>query len=688
MPYRFRPTSEALPIAPVEGALAYGWLADVWQNLYTICHDCRPSLANHFPVGGPRVPTPTPEIYAAFEATGKGLWLHPVNAAPWAEGIVEEPLLLDPCFDTNLSGHIQALADGMWAPKSARGEETIRHFQLNRDGLVVHRREALIREAGRSADAAEILSRTAEADLVGVFPEDLEFTGFLESLARGLALDREATHHSSRDKETNAFTAPHVTPNYSDPPTLVKVAIRGFKGIEDLTFTLPTPETPNATATALLILGENAAGKSSILEAIALTLASSAARTELIPDPASLLLDPVFMGGKQARHTSGTVRLTLRQSDGKTRALTMRLDRNGLYGPRNAPADLPIFAYGAYRHYLNDDRVWAPERGIVSLFRSDNLLSNPEKWLLSLDSYRFNEVIAALRFIFGASSSTSGSAGSSAAGSSSGGFERIEVVNDRCMVLTFPDGTGGAEAMTPLSSVSSGFRTILALTCDVMRWLMDGDRDWSFSSLKTARGIVLIDEVEAHLHPRWKVQIMQGLRKALPQITFIATTHDPLCLRGMKHGEVMVLQRVPRAEGGDGLPVKVEQLTRLPDITNLNIEQLLTSDFFSVFDPDDPERGMLLAELADRLGRVDRGSADGKALRAELIGTIAEDVTQALPVGRSEVSMLVQEAVADYLQQRGRSAGADRERLRDDTRARIVRILTEGRDQRAINAEG
>ena len=35
-PYRFRPTSEALPIVGEEGALAYGWLADVWQNLYPI----------------------------------------------------------------------------------------------------------------------------------------------------------------------------------------------------------------------------------------------------------------------------------------------------------------------------------------------------------------------------------------------------------------------------------------------------------------------------------------------------------------------------------------------------------------------------------------------------------------------------------------------------------------------------
>lgn len=670
LPYRFRPTSEALPILGGEGALAYGWLADVWQNLYTICPECRPALANHFPVVGPRVPIPPPDVYAEFASTKSGLWPHPVNSAPWAAGLTEEPLLLDPCTDIHLAGHMQALRDGLWEPKSPRGEETIHHFRLNRDGLVVQRRETVAREAGRTADAAAALSRDAEADLAGILPEDIEFAGFLENFARGFAFDHSAAYRAARDVPRKAAAAPTRTPLYSDPPSLAKVVIRGFKGIEDLTFTVPVPNTSDEPATALLILGENAAGKSSILESIALTLTSDAARDELVPEPNSLLLDPAFMGGKEARHSEGTVKLTFRHRDGRTRTRTMRLHAQGLSGPRNAPKDLPVFAYGAYRHFLKDYREWSPDRGIVSLFRSDNLLSNPERWLLSLEPDPFNDVIAALRSIFGPG----------------GGFERIEVVNTRCMVVTLPDGPGGAEAMTPLSSVSSGFRSILALTCDVMRWLMDTERNWSFPTLKQAKAIVLIDEVEAHLHPRWKVQIMQGLRTALPKVTFIATTHDPLCLRGMKNGEVMVLQRVPRACNSDGLPVKVEQLTRLPDVTNLNVEQLLTSDFFSVADPDDPARGRMLAELADRLGSVAPDSDDDQARRAQLIGTIADDVTQSLPVGRSEIAMLVQEAVADYLQQRGRSAGADRERLRDVTRARIVRILSEGRDRRRPDA--
>jgi hypothetical protein len=668
--YRFRPTSDALPIDPAIGRFAYGWLADAWQNLYPICDDCRPTQLNHFPVEGTRVPLPTAEVYGAYVKAGDGRWPHPVYSANWADGIVETPLILDPCLDSDLSTHLSARSDGEWGATSKLGLETIRHFHLNRRGLVESRLAAVAREGTLLAEAAAALRADPGADLSDIFRQAAEHSGFLEDLARSRAVSENSPLRNAVDGP--ALAAPPVldgTPVYSDPPTLERIVIRSFKAIEELTVTLPKQADPQDPTPALLILGENAAGKSSILEAIALTLASAEARKELVKDEKSLLLNPVFLGGTEGQRSNGSVRLTLRHKDGRKVTRSLHLESDGIKGHREALKDLPIFAYGAYRHYLKDYRDWSPERGIVSLFRSDNLLSNPENWLLSLSDDDFNRVIGALRDIIG----------------TGGGFEwieRRETAKDaekRCMVVTYPEGEGGPRTQTPLSAVSSGFRTILALTCDVMRWVTDADRSWSFATLREARGIVLIDEVEAHLHPRWKLQIMTGLRKALPHMTFIVTTHDPLCLRGMRNGEVMVLQRVPRRAGSDGLPVKVEQLTSLPDISNLTVEQLLTSDFFGVFDPDDADRARRLAELADGLLATTPGSPTGLSLRKELREMIASDVNDALPVGRSDVAMLVQEAVADYLVKRQRAAWADRMMLRDETRARIVRILSDGR---------
>jgi predicted ATP-binding protein involved in virulence len=59
------------------------------------------------------------------------------------------------------------------------------------------------------------------------------------------------------------------------------------------------------------------------------------------------------------------------------------------------------------------------------------------------------------------------------------------------------------ETVSPLNRLSEGYKTIVATGVDVMREML---RYWP--DLERARGVVLIDEVETHLHPRWKMRIM------------------------------------------------------------------------------------------------------------------------------------------------------------------------------------
>ena len=50
---------------------------------------------------------------------------------------------------------------------------------------------------------------------------------------------------------------------------------------------------------------------------------------------------------------------------------------------------------------------------------------------------------------------------------------------------------------------------------------------------------MLLDEIDTHLHPTWKMQIVRGLRQMMPAMQFITPTHEPLCLRGLEEGEVV-----------------------------------------------------------------------------------------------------------------------------------------------------
>ena len=325
---------------------------------------------------------------------------------------------------------------------------------------------------------------------------------------------------------------------------------------------------------------------------------------------------------------------------------------------------LPVFAYGAFRHYQHKQRQHAADRTIRNLF-DGSLLGNPQAWLLTLNDARFAMVVRTLRGIL----------------SIDGEFEVIErdPHAKQCSVVTATHDRNGNTVLsrTPLSAVSSGFRSVLAMACDIMQGLMDHRVYPEFETFASARGVVLIDEVEAHLHPRWKMQIMSGLRQALPSMTFVATTHDPLCLRGMGSGEVSVLQRIASADSEDPseLPVFVEQLSDLPNIEQLGIEQLLTSDFFQLFSTESPEFEDRLATIGDLL--VKRRSVPLSDTDEKMVGEFQQDIADALPIGTSEAHRLVQEAVALFLKERRTASEARMRELREGTRDRILRVLRE-----------
>jgi len=103
----------------------------------------------------------------------------------------------------------------------------------------------------------------------------------------------------------------------------------------------------------------------------------------------------------------------------------------------------------------------------------------------------------------------------------------------------------------------------------------------NWPKLQDAEGIVLLDEIGAHFHPAWKMRIVESMRRAFPGMQFIATTHDPLCLRGLGEGEVVVMRR-DQAQN-------VEVVCDLPSPSDFRVDQLLTSEFFGLHSTFEPE---------------------------------------------------------------------------------------------------
>ncbi|CAB5571763.1 AAA family ATPase [Providencia hangzhouensis] len=82
----------------------------------------------------------------------------------------------------------------------------------------------------------------------------------------------------------------------------------------------------------------------------------------------------------------------------------------------------------------------------------------------------------------------------------------------------------------PINLLSDGVRNILGLIADIAYRAIKLNPHIGNGILKSVEGIVLIDEVDMHLHPQWQQHIVKSIQAAFPKIQFILTTHSPQVL--------------------------------------------------------------------------------------------------------------------------------------------------------------
>ena len=114
------------------------------------------------------------------------------------------------------------------------------------------------------------------------------------------------------------------------------------------------------------------------------------------------------------------------------------------------------------------------------------------------------------------------------------GFENLRVQEEPLRLLV--DKAGVA---LDLSQLSHGERSFLALICDLGRRLALANRP--LDNPLHGAGVVLIDELELHLHPKWQREATEKLHRTFPNIQFIATTHSPFVIQALRPGELINL---------------------------------------------------------------------------------------------------------------------------------------------------
>lgn len=134
---------------------------------------------------------------------------------------------------------------------------------------------------------------------------------------------------------------------------------------------------------------------------------------------------------------------------------------------------------------------------------------------------------------------------------------RLESVSSKG--VRFVDGNGFE---VPVENLSDGYRSILSMTFELIRQLAatyggDAIFDPKDPTKIVVPGVVLIDEIDAHLHPTWQRRVGRWFREHFPQIQFIVTTHSPLICQAAKPGSVFRLPR-PGSEEAAGMVTGTE----------------------------------------------------------------------------------------------------------------------------------
>ncbi|TXF88516.1 AAA family ATPase [Neolewinella aurantiaca] len=97
------------------------------------------------------------------------------------------------------------------------------------------------------------------------------------------------------------------------------------------------------------------------------------------------------------------------------------------------------------------------------------------------------------------------------------------------------------DSVLKFDQLSSGEQLILGLALDVMYRCISANNH--LSNPLESPGVVLIDEIELHLHPRWQANIIKALRTTFPNIQFIVSTHSPLVINQLRDEQVFALRK-------------------------------------------------------------------------------------------------------------------------------------------------
>jgi hypothetical protein len=403
--------------------------------------------------------------------------------------------------------------------------------------------------------------------------------------------------------------------------------VRTFTSAQEIHFhhprRLPTLEPQKSPSPRLnnvnLIFGDNASGKTTILESIALVaLGPAVIESRVAPRPLVRFQPLRRTPSKKEKLEIGNIKATLalnseevlKGNDVLTVQTQISISKRGelerfsfeggnsanwerVYDSRND--SFFVVAYGATRRVESDpDHVRSKGRSksfdrlerINSIIEDGFPLTTLPEWFPNLkrNTRRWSEVVYLINYALGK------------------GKFRFSGERDKFDYLFDQGGMG-----VPFRSLSDGYKAFLGWVTDLLYHLHSVSVATD-KSLREIEGIVLVDEIDLHLHPVWQMEVIERLSDTFPRLQFILTSHSPLIAGSVEWMNITPL-RLSNMHRSRVVPF--EQSTY-----GLDADQILVSELFGLDSTRARFKRDRLRELKTRARHGDNDAA--KRLLAEL----------------------------------------------------------------------
>jgi uncharacterized protein (TIGR02646 family) len=560
-------------------ASLYPWLENEWSNLLLICPECSTAAKNKFPIAGNQIKVP-PDDPIQWRSDSRAM-------------LEEKPLLLNPEIDTP-ENHLYFDINGIIYGRTEKGKITIQVFNLNRQSLIFKRKTKidlflkkyqLIYEIFKKLNwpegkhyhngklLYEVLFKDFFTELVKAGDPEAEFSllgrnmleyfdlFFIESLSWDKALDKEEEKSRSKYEKIFRNAVSYFTKtddiiidnkiekkvpffpgeNQADlrmkkglPLALKAFEIQKYHGIK-YTYIANLP----INTRWIFLTGDNSSGKTLILQALVIGLIGKKDKeVELADDNCRIKIE-------LKANTENTINII-------SSSQREYIFKFAAYGPGRLKIDGDIF-----------EGKQAPEklRKTDSIFQNEPSLYNIQEYLVNIHGRKeferkFTAIIKSLKQLLP--------------------YVEDIIVDERSekKKILYREKTEDGQLLdgVPFGALSAGSKSIIAMIGDMLIELL---KNQDVDDPTELEGIVIIDEIDIHLHAKWQREFVIRLSRMFPKIQFIASTHSPIPLLGAPP-ETIILN-VEKETKKEGIVVKRLQI----DVAELTPNTILTSPIFN-----------------------------------------------------------------------------------------------------------